>query len=323
MTFTRVSETEASFVSSRGTSYRILACADGSGAWMIVPDVVPAQPTFFAVPQKNVHGYEIRNGRAGEVILGYAMNLSDAAWPVEEELIRQAGARDVGGIPEATADPPQPDRAAREAQIRRLCQDHGWRFHAVTPGSEARYVIEGYLPGASREDRVYAAAYVREHQDLFTRWPQLQPAQITERNRANSDRLSAEARAAFDRGEHELALAMMDDAEWWAPLPDADRIRDFIRNQMNAAPTNAAAASGRRDALAAGASPVTAAGPAPELPSVPLTGGSLELRQTPAEPAMTGEPDRVVVQFAAESGALQHPAAPGECVPDLAAQLDL
>jgi hypothetical protein len=284
MTFTRISETEAAYVSSRGTSYRMLSCPDGSGTWMVIPDVVPAQPTFFAVPQKNFSGYEIRASRDGDVILGYAMNLGDAAWPVEEELVRQAAARNLEGTPDAPAGRPEPGRAAREALIRRLCKDYGWLIHQVTPGAEARYILEGYLPGASREDADYAEVYISDHPDLFTRWPQLQPAEIRERNRANSARLAHEARAAFDRGEYELALAMIDDAEWWsAPLPDAGRIRDLIRSRIAAAAA-AVGNGGHRDEQAAvtppGIQARAQAGPLPGLAGTPggqTTGQATEL----------------------------------------------
>lgn len=101
----------------------------------------------------------------------------------------------------------------------------------------------GLLPDDTPEDWDYADEYVRRHPELLTSWPQLQPAQIRERDRVFSQRLSAEARAACDRGEHELALAMIEDAEWWAPRPGADRIRDFIRSQMTSARQDAEAGS--------------------------------------------------------------------------------
>lgn len=90
MSFTRTSEAEAECVSRRGITYRLLAPdPDGSGTWMIIPAVEPAQPAYYAVPGvPGVLGYEIRRAREGEAI-GHAENLGDAAWPVEEDLIRQ------------------------------------------------------------------------------------------------------------------------------------------------------------------------------------------------------------------------------------------
>jgi hypothetical protein len=84
--FIRISETEAAYASARGTSYRLLASPGTPGAWMIIPDVSPAEPTFYAVPQADAYGFEIRRGADGEVI-GYGMNLSDIARPVEMDLI--------------------------------------------------------------------------------------------------------------------------------------------------------------------------------------------------------------------------------------------
>ena len=128
-----------------------------------------------------------------------------------------------------------PDQAAREARIRKMCQDHAWRFHAVTPGSEYRYVIEAYVPGASWADWDYAYAYIAATPQLFTTMPRLQPREIAERDRANSDRLYAESRAAYDAGDYPLALAMIDDADWWAPVLNGDRIREVIRAAMGGA----------------------------------------------------------------------------------------
>jgi hypothetical protein len=90
MSFTRISTTEASYASARGTSYRLLALTeDGKGVWMIIADVQPPQPTFYAVPGvPGVLGYEIRRDREGNAI-GYAENLGDIACPVDADLIER------------------------------------------------------------------------------------------------------------------------------------------------------------------------------------------------------------------------------------------
>jgi hypothetical protein len=91
MSFTRISDTEAAYASARGTSYRLLASPGMPGAWMVIPDVSPPQPTYYAIPQYDAFGFDIRRGADGEVV-GYGMNLADAAWAVERDLI----ARGVG-----------------------------------------------------------------------------------------------------------------------------------------------------------------------------------------------------------------------------------
>jgi hypothetical protein len=90
MSFTRISDTEAAYVSNRGTHYRLLALTtDGEGEWMVIPDVSPPQPTFYAVPQQDFYGLEIRRGAPDGELVGYSENLSDAAWPVEHDLINR------------------------------------------------------------------------------------------------------------------------------------------------------------------------------------------------------------------------------------------
>lgn len=127
-----------------------------------------------------------------------------------------------------------PDQAAREARIRKLCQDHAWRFHRICPGSEARYVIEGYVRDATPADWDYAYAYVAATPELFTTMPQLYPDQVAERDAANSRRLQDEALDALNAGNPALAMAMLRDAEWWAPVLRLDAKLALCQRQIEA-----------------------------------------------------------------------------------------
>lgn len=98
MSLTRHSTTMASYTSVR-CHYRLLALTcDGNGAWMVIPDGVTAvQPSYFAVPQTDAYGFEIRRGTQDGPLVGYSMNLSDAAWPVETDLIKRGVTLTGGG----------------------------------------------------------------------------------------------------------------------------------------------------------------------------------------------------------------------------------
>jgi hypothetical protein len=93
--FTRTSDTEAAYQSDRGVRYRLIAAAPGfTATWMIIADVIPPQPTYYAIPgQPGVYGLEIRRGNSDSLyggdgeIVGWAENLADAARPVEIDLL--------------------------------------------------------------------------------------------------------------------------------------------------------------------------------------------------------------------------------------------
>jgi hypothetical protein len=99
--FARTSETEAAYDSTRGIHYRLLAqSADGDSVWLIIPEMTPAQPTYYAIPNTAVagadwYGFAICRGSADDVyggdgeVVGWAENLSDAARPVEHDLVNR------------------------------------------------------------------------------------------------------------------------------------------------------------------------------------------------------------------------------------------
>jgi hypothetical protein len=92
--FTRISLTEAAYQSDRGVRYRLLWASSDPVCWMVIPDLSVPQPTYYAIAgQPGVYGLEIRRGNSdslyggdGEVV-GWAENLSDAARPVEFDLV--------------------------------------------------------------------------------------------------------------------------------------------------------------------------------------------------------------------------------------------
>jgi hypothetical protein len=87
--FTRVSDTEAAYISYEGIPYRLLALTGNDiGTWTITPDVTPPQPVFCAVPwQPDIFGdFEIR---WGDEVIGHAMSLDGAAMAVEGYLAGQ------------------------------------------------------------------------------------------------------------------------------------------------------------------------------------------------------------------------------------------
>lgn len=83
MYFKRESDTSAVCESPDGRTFRLLASLEAPGEWMICP--TGEFPTYYAVPQADSYCYEIRRGRAGEVV-GYCMSLSEMARPVDDDL---------------------------------------------------------------------------------------------------------------------------------------------------------------------------------------------------------------------------------------------
>jgi len=117
----------------------------------------------------------------------------------------------------------------RQAWIVRQVEDHAPQFHRVCPGSEARYVIEGWVKDATPGEWDFADDYVRAHPELFT-GPVVGNAEIIERNAAAGRELDHEAAAAFRAGDWPLALYLIDAADWWHPVgePKLTRIREAL-----------------------------------------------------------------------------------------------
>lgn len=126
--------------------------------------------------------------------------------------------------------------ALRQARIVKAIEDHAHRFHQVCPGSEARYVLETWVKDATTEERDFAYGYVRSHPELFTIMPRLTEAEVAARDVDNAHWCDEQAAAALRDGEFELALYLLDAAEWWVPgsVPWLDRKRDIIRIAMEA-----------------------------------------------------------------------------------------
>lgn len=94
----------ATYISDRGWQYRMLPAGEIAGAWRIWADANDAlrwmSPLswdhYIAVPQIDptygyCFGYEIRRvcrrDTARQTVIGYAMNLADMCWPVEDDLV--------------------------------------------------------------------------------------------------------------------------------------------------------------------------------------------------------------------------------------------
>jgi len=133
-------------------------------------------------------------------------------------------------MPETAA----PDRLAapeewRQALIIRRLWDYAGRWYRLA-GDGARYVIEGYIPGATREEWDWAEAWFRAHRDEILAAPDRTDEQIRDGDAVQSARHSDLALEAFREGEYDLALYLIDVAEWWKAEGQWDRIRTVIRD---------------------------------------------------------------------------------------------
>ena len=93
--FTRISWAEAAYVSDGRVSYRLLAVTPDNCCWIIVPNVSEPQPSYYVTCPDGSFTYEVRRGTPGSAyggdgeLVGYAQNLMDATWPVEDDLIKR------------------------------------------------------------------------------------------------------------------------------------------------------------------------------------------------------------------------------------------
>ena len=157
----------------------------------------------------------------------------------------------------------------RQQVLIKAIEDHAPRYHA-TIGSPARYIAEAHVPGgASSAEWNWIAYHIAAHPDVL-QGRILSPAEVESRNRSMADELDRQALDAFEAGDHQRALDLIDDAELHDPRRDWDAIRAYVRQHPQQAalvepPTGP-------DAPAAGAAfphPSQVAGERPEPPAAP------------------------------------------------------
>jgi hypothetical protein len=162
----------------------------------------------------------------------------------------------------------------RQQILAKAITDHAPRYH-TTIGAPARYIAEAHVPGgASSAEWNWIAYHIAAHPDVL-HGPVLTPADVDARNRGRADRLDHEALNAFEAGEHQRALDLIDDAELHDPSRDWDAIRAYIRQHTD-------------PAAHAGAERTT---PTPTGPDAPAAGTAFpQPRQVAGQPAQKPAP---------------------------------
>ncbi|GAA4554905.1 SNF2-related protein [Pseudonocardia xishanensis] len=138
------------------------------------------------------------------------------------------------------------DQPARARTLVRALEDYAARYgHPGAPGgggpeAAARYVIEGHVRDATREEWDWAYRYLREHPQLLDGTVKTDEQLADERAQEAevAAELAAEARVAFDGGDRQRALDLIAQAEELDPQnsPRWDRIRGVISAQAPTEP---------------------------------------------------------------------------------------
>ena len=121
----------------------------------------------------------------------------------------------------------------RQQVLIKAIEDHAPRYHA-TIGSPARYIAEAHVPGASSAEWNWIAYHIAAHPDVLE-GRVLSPTEVESRNRSMADELDRQALSAFETGDHQRALDLIDDAELHDPRRDWDPIRAYVRQHMEQA----------------------------------------------------------------------------------------
>jgi hypothetical protein len=120
----------------------------------------------------------------------------------------------------------------RQVILTKAIQDHAPRYHA-TVGSPARYIAEAHVPGgATSAEWNWIAYHIAAHPDVL-HGRVLSIPELDARNRALADQFDRRALSAFDAGDHQRALDLIDDAELHDPRRDWDAVRADIRQRMD------------------------------------------------------------------------------------------
>jgi hypothetical protein len=120
----------------------------------------------------------------------------------------------------------------RQQVLINAIEDHAPRYH-VTIGSPARYIAEAHVPGgATSAESDWIAYYIAAHPDVL-HGPACSPADVDARSRAAADGFDREALSAFESGDHQRALDLIDEAELHDPHRDWAAVRAHVRHHMN------------------------------------------------------------------------------------------
>lgn len=123
-------------------------------------------------------------------------------------------------VAESTAEPelaePSPQRRAMLTGLaeRYAAQYGGPQSPTPGAGNAARYIIEGHAPDASQEEWDWLADHIRANPELLNRPVLTEAERRAEQQRAQEDARAAatDAKAAFDRGDYDTALQLIDRA---------------------------------------------------------------------------------------------------------------
>lgn len=138
---------------------------------------------------------------------------------------------------------PSPER---RAQFDRIIADYAPRYQRfgtmnLSTSDTARYLVEGHIKDATSQEWDWIAQHLRDNPHLRA-GNALTDTEITTRNKTQADELSTRAFAAFDSGNPQEALRLIDQAQqidprnrtdWSGPDNKWDTIRRVIRERMD------------------------------------------------------------------------------------------
>jgi hypothetical protein len=172
--------------------------------------------------------------------------------------------------------------AQRQRHLIKAIEDHAARY-AKAGLRPARYIAEAHVPGgANTVEWDWIAYHIAAHPDVLQR-PVMPQQAIDARDRALAEELDLQALDAFQSGDHQHALDLIDEAEIHQPRRDWDAVRTFIRGHIHQkdpaadgsqpGPT-AGTAFARPPQVQAGPAAATAPAPPPAFPNEPVHRGS-------------------------------------------------
>ena len=121
--------------------------------------------------------------------------------------------------------------AQRQRQLIKAIEDHAPRY-AAAGLRPARYIAEAHVPGgATRTEWDWIAYHLAAHPEVLHR-PGLSQEAIDRRDHTLAERFDQQALEAFNAGDHQQALDLIDEAELHEPRRDWDTARAHIRQHM-------------------------------------------------------------------------------------------
>lgn len=113
---------------------------------------------------------------------------------------------------------------ARQRRIVREIHDHAARYggpHCTIRGmgvsDAARYVVEGHIPDATREEWDWVVAYIEDHPEVLAARPAKLPREIEAERKTEAGERSKRALDHYCAGEYAEALDEIEQCRWLAP----------------------------------------------------------------------------------------------------------